>query len=405
MKKTLLKIIFLSITLIVITTTVIYAVSNSKGRAVAMLNTERGGIVSEGENSMQKAKNTYDSKGYDTSILINPSPLTVLSNSISSKVQLYCCHGNTGLLEFPNGGICLGPTFTSSNGKEFYSIDNVDFSGAKLITLAACRTAGAESSSSSSIASQLVTKGAQMTIGWYGEVNPFSLPDWLDNFHKELDNGYDPLVAVNKANGEYYFNGNVRNTLFSYRSISTLSEGNTIEISEAQKNILKSDIKEKLSEEQIELKIKENNLSFDTNSYEKTYSEGVYTFNAETNEMKHINSYLDYTLKIGDYLTNSGYTVVINNDGTVEQIIDNTIKSANQLNKMSISEKNYRVEEKDAMYYISQAKQNITNQSDIINEEIKFYYDLETNKKTAVVTLKVADEVTDFKLYSYDFEI
>ena len=83
----------------------------------------------------------------------------------------------------------------------------------------------------------------------------------------------------------------------------------------------------------------------------------------------------------------------------------NTIKSANQLNKMSISEKNYRVEGKDAMYYISQAKQNITNQSDIINEEIKFYYDLETNKKTAVVTLKVADEVTDFKLYSYDFEI
>ena len=72
---------------------------------------------------------------------------------------------------------------------------------------------------------------------------------------------------------------------------------------------------------------------------------------------------------------------------------------------MSISEKNYRVEEKDAIYYISQAKQNITNQSDIINEEIKFYYDLETNKKTAVVTLKVADEVTDFKLYSYDFEI
>ena len=68
MKKTLLKIIFLSITLIVITTTVIYAVSNSKGRAVAMLNTERGGIVSEGENSMQKAKNTYDSMGYTTNM-------------------------------------------------------------------------------------------------------------------------------------------------------------------------------------------------------------------------------------------------------------------------------------------------------------------------------------------------
>lgn len=84
MKKTLLKIIFLSITLIVITTTVIYAVSNSKGRAVAMLNTERGGIVSEGENSMQNAKNTYDSMGYTTNMLKNLEALTILSNALSS---------------------------------------------------------------------------------------------------------------------------------------------------------------------------------------------------------------------------------------------------------------------------------------------------------------------------------
>ena len=108
MKKTLLKIIFLSITLIVITTTVIYAVSNSKGRAVAMLNTERGGFESEGDRAMQNAKNTYDSMGYTTNMLKNPRALTILSNALSSQVQLYCCHGNTEYLEFPNGGLHLG---------------------------------------------------------------------------------------------------------------------------------------------------------------------------------------------------------------------------------------------------------------------------------------------------------
>ena len=68
MKKTLLKIIFLSITLIVITTTVIYAVSNASGRACTLISTERGGLESEGDRAMQNAKNTYDSMRYTTNM-------------------------------------------------------------------------------------------------------------------------------------------------------------------------------------------------------------------------------------------------------------------------------------------------------------------------------------------------
>ena len=404
MKQTFLKITFLFVALLAITTTVIYAVSNASGRACTLISTERGGFESEGDRAMQNAKNTYDSMGYTTNMLKNPGALTILSNALSSQVQLYCCHGNTEYLEFPNGGLHLGG-YKEDGGKKFYDVESIDWSDKKLVTLSACNTAGNGSSSSSSIAAKIVSFGAQMSIGWYTEVNPFSMPDWLDHFHAEMDNGYDPLGAVNRANNEYwYFNNNVKNTLFSYRSISTLSNENLSKIILSDNNILNKVELKKLTETQIEDKIKESNPNFSVDNYEKKYSDGLYTLNVTTNDLRHVCSYIDYTLKIGDYLANSGYTVVLDNNGFVQQIIDHT-KNLSNNHLLSNNNDTYIVSENDRAYYLNEAKKNITISSTIIDEDVEFYYDLNTNNKFATVTLKVTDNLLGSKIYSYTFDV
>lgn len=68
MKQTFLKITFLFVALLAITTTVIYAVLNAGGRACTLISTERGGLESEGDRAMQNAKNTYDSMRYTTNM-------------------------------------------------------------------------------------------------------------------------------------------------------------------------------------------------------------------------------------------------------------------------------------------------------------------------------------------------
>lgn len=417
MKRTFLKITFLLILLMtIIATTVIYANTTSSGMACTLLSTERGGIVSEGRRAMTNAKETYDSFGYSTNSLENPSPLLILSNAASSKVQLYCCHGNPSVLEFPSGGLTVGNSFVSS-GKEFNSINGVNWTNAKLVTLAACNTAGYGSSQTGSLAHQIMSKGAQMTIGWYTEVNPYSMPDWLDNFHTELDNGYDPLAAINRASNNYsYFNPNVRNASFWYNSISTLSDDNfelmantDINSSNAvvsDKNILSINEMGNMEIAQVENKIKEINPNFNVEDYEKTYTEGLYVFNNNTKEMKHMNSYINYKLKIGDFITNYEYSVIIDGNGKVQQIVDFTDKdySYSQLNNMKNSPTN-TVTANDTNVYLQRARENIQNQEDILEEEIDFFYDLENNKKLAIVTLRIKDDILGDKLETYTYNI
>lgn len=405
MKKILLKIVILLLLLFLLTTSTIYALTASGERACALLNPNSGGIDSENMRSMENAKKTYDSFGYSTSIIKDPSALTVLSNAISSKVQLYNCHGEVNSLEFKDGGITILDTYTS-NGKTFYNVDGVDWSTKKLLILGACYSAGHEESDSTAIAPVLVRKGAQMSIGWHSKLSSFSFPDWLDNFHKEMDNGYNPLAAVNRANNEYwYFNDNVKNTLFSYSSISTLSDNAKYKLETSSNNILSVQNSSLITENQIEEIIKENNSTFDASQYEKTYTDGLYTYNAETDKIEHINSYIDYKLKIGDYLANSGYTVVLDGDGIVQQIIDKTLKSTNLDIDNKQKSSNYQISEQSYQYYLNKAKENISNINDIIEEDIKFYYDLNKNIKYANITLTVTDPVLGSKLETYTYEI
>ncbi len=402
--KKLLKTVFLITLGIMIMAPFIYASTNSKGTACAIVSSKRGGFESEGDRAMQNAKNTYDSMGYNTLILKDPGALILYSNIIASKVQLYCCHGSSKHIEFPNGGLCIG-NGNSYDGKTFYSIDNLDLSNAKLITLAACNTAGNGSSSWDSIAAKMMERGAQMTIGWYTEVNPFSMPDWLDNFHKEINNGYDPLTALNKAcNNYWYMNDNVKNILFSYKTLSTLSNNSELQMKISEKNILKEKKLVKLTETEIENKIKENDLTFDVKDYKKQYSDGIYILNGETNEIQHICSYIDYTLKIGDYITNSGYTVVLDKEENVQQIIDNTFSKKNLI-ITNRNNNNFLVSENDKNYYISAAKEKLEIKDKIIDENVEFYYDVNTSQKFANVTIKVEDKLSGFKLDTYVFKI
>ena len=129
-------------------------------------------------------------------------------------------------------------------------------------------------------------------------------------------------------------------------------------------------------------------------------------FNNKTKEMKHENSYISYKFKIGDFITNYGYSVVVDGNENVQQIVDFTNKnySYNQLNSMKQLKSNL-VSSNDTTVYLERAKQNITNRDDILEEEIEFFYDIEKNEKKAIVTLKIKDDILGYKLESYVYDM
>ncbi len=294
----------------------IYAATNSKGHACALISSERGAFSWEGDTSMNKAKEAYDTRGYETVISKDLRPISVYAEAKLSQVQLYFCHGSATLIQFPKGGICIGPHRTIGE-YDFYSIDNLNWSDKKLVTFAACNTAGNGTPQDYSLAAKVVEYGAQMSVGWYTEVNAYSFPDWLDNYHAKLKDGSKPLDAIIYANSKNYMNSNVKNVKFSSSGLSSpLSESelSSVTVSSESLNNINENVnildyfgKESASISEIENIIKEKNMYFEEDNYEKNFTKGLYTYNAQTKKLKKEYSYIDYNLKIGDFISNSGY--------------------------------------------------------------------------------------------------
>lgn len=408
MKKFTLKFILLTtLFLLLISTTVFAITKSSSGTGCIFISTARGGFETEGDVAMANAKNAYDDLGYFSTITKDPSSsLRILSNLLTHSVQLYCCHGNTGLIEFIPGGLTIGPSFTNSAGQEFHSIDNINLSHIKLITLAACYTAGDGSNNyNNTIAYNMALQGAQMVLGWHSEVNPYSLPDWLDNYHYYLMIGNNPLDAGNLANSNHsYLNPNVKNFTMFYSSLTPLSinELSTLSTKSHLNNIKSINLTKysDLDKSEIDNILKDYNHNFSINNYEKAISTNSYSYNIKQSQSNSY-SYIDYIYKIGDYLTNSSYVITLDSSEKIHKIVDNTIDLPIQQNKNIDS---FIVSEELKQYYLTLAE-NKSKNNNIINKTIQFYYNINTQEKSAIITLSFKDENQNIKNEVYTYAI
>lgn len=277
----------------------------------------------------------------------------------------------------------------------------------KLVVFASCQSAGPNSSFTEFSLADIVSRNhANTVIGWYSDINTIGSTEWLDYFNNKLATGANALDAANYANGKEYDYNNVKNCFVMYwDSPVTLSNEEVMtlntQINQTEdNNILVSKNMSKYDVSDVEDVMKSIVPDFNEEDYEKTIAEGVYAKNMTTGVVEHVESYIDYSYKIGDFVTNSVYTVVLDKNGNIKAINDNTKDiSSNITNARNVN--NFNVSEKDTKNYLNKAKENIKDINNIEQEEIKFLYDVTTNKKSANVFITMKDSNTLF----FEYEI
>lgn len=360
--------IIISVAVIIITifaiNNFVYALMTTTEYASVLYSDNMGGILSQQNTAMNNAKATYEGLGYTTFKVLEPGELTLTSNLNIANVLLTFSHGDMDSVVFDNIGLITGIS-RIHNGIYHISINNFDWTGKKLVVFCACNTVGYGSSDGTSIAGRVVTQGAQTSVGWYDEISSIVSPTWLNYFNSKLADGYNPLVAVTYANNaeSYTFFTEIRHTLVSYTSLSPLS-GNTTYMCTNPNSIMNQiSYNGELKSSNIESILHEYDKSFKIDDYEISYSDGIDLFDASNDTITKYTSYIDYNLKIGKYVTNSGYTIVIDKDKKVLDIIDNT----KQFDYKSVEE------------VIS--KDTTEMHTDKTVEDTKYFFDVETNKK------------------------
>ena len=246
-------------------------------------------------------------------------------------------------------------------------------------------------------------------MGWRQIIGDKDGNAWIDYFNSKLETGSTISAALNYANSkniyernsikDLSFFGDPNLVLKKTRSVVTndLDEDNikyiTEDISFDGTNI--ETINKLLKDEFSDFKLEDYEIDIFTNSEEL----GFYT--------------IDYTYKINDIYTNSGYTVIVNNRKVV-QIADNSIPIDEK--KLDINFENYAQKE-DIAKEIGKSYTNKFNNENCINnyasivpisikeQETRKYIDLKNNKKYIQVSTIYSykdESATAVNCYKYE---
>lgn len=133
--------------------------------------------------------------------------------------------------------------------------------------------------------------------------------------------------------------------------------------------------------------LQENVKDFNLADYRITSTEGSYTsqINPETGSQttNHLQSYIDLSYKIGDFVTDSGYVIILDGEtGNFLRISDDTKKIT-----IDYDINDFLMTKEDHEYYLEKAKSEISKPQDIQKEEVIYFYYIEENKKYALVTI------------------
>lgn len=340
------------------------------------------------------------------------------------SVNLILVGGTTGI---SNGGDRTS-NVTADNGKTTF--ENVQFIGTDsvhwdadtdLVSYVACNTAGTNNTvASDSLARSTCARGATVVLGYTTEIHRVSVPNWSNRYNEKLGQGYGVEDALKYANSFNYMYNDVKNAMLwhhgdanikigkyssSSKNNSVAQENNTFNTDNSinDRLVYSSNTMEEAkvsSVSGIESKLSEIYENFDSNNYiiEKNTS---YSYDINTNLPTEENVYYDYKLKIGDYITNAGYTVRLKN-GTIAEIYDNNIDLKKQEELLEKSNTfNASISKEKLLTYKSDLNKRIAtkydNKIEIVENESMLYYDIENDKKYVVMTCESEIEVDGVK--------
>lgn len=355
---------------------------------------------------ISKSKKALKEEGFLTWSDTNPS-FNELNGTVNERKKLECnvvllsTHSNNTIMTFPSTALTLGYTdeyWLGINKMKMVGVDSVNWSKTNLVILGGCNTAK-EDGITESIASKIYEKGADAVIGFKDSILMSSLEDWCVNFFEMLK--ISPLkTSFNYANSQFYEDTRVtKSKLYCEGNIfigspadtNNLKKNTTLNNLDKQKKYYPN--KDIMFYTQDDISnvsefLKTKNKNFDISNYDIKINDSFY--NDEV--IKTI--YLEYV--IGDFYTNSGYIVILENN-KIKEIIDNSVEL--NLNEEELEEiEQYRLSEEKLLEYKDKAKNEILSNNNILIDEeeqsIKLIYDIKENKKYISIIYKIKDKET-----------
>lgn len=356
------------------------------------------------------AANYYDSCGYTNSRrIIDPSYTLLVSNIVGAEIQLYATHGSLDSVSFKSPvGIKTGATKMVGQ-KEFFGTDDALSAWNKntiLVMYLACNTAGENGAySEDSITYKTVADGGPIiSIGFTRIIYYSDLEKWSNRLHTYLASGHGVEESARYANtfNDYKDNG-IKDWLLIGKSSSyfnikigyyrTRSEVSSIRSSYVEKRVDNRNLigqSVEISNDDVITSII-NELKkidgFEKERYEYQIHKST-MIGTEDNSNKEI-QYVDAIFKVGDFYTDAGYTVLIENDKIIG-IYDNNIdiekqrELLNDENNFIISSLEITNENLINKAISSYNSDNSNAFNDVVqnqNEKITYYYDMINNKK------------------------
>ena len=325
----------------------------------------------------------YSTSGANTSVL--SGAFSNGTKRLESDIVFLTGHGSyKSVNTTANGRLEIGE-FVGSNTR--IGTEEVDWTKVKLAIFLACETGKQTNEDPENLAYDVFEKSnwKATTMGWRQNIECLDSIAWIDYFNSKLETGSSISAALNYANSKNIYSNNAIKDLSFFgdpnlvlkksRSAVTnnIDEDNvkyiTENISFDGTNI--ETINELLNDEFSNFKVEDYEIDIFTNSEEL----GYYT--------------IDYTYKINDIYTNSGYTVMVNN-GKVVQIADNFIPISEEeldTNFENYAQKANIAKEIGKSYTNKFNNENCINNCETItpisirNQETRKFIDLKNNKK------------------------
>lgn len=371
------------------------------------------------------SKNYYLGLGYSPSNKLEDPGYTLLVSNLMAEVQLFATHGSYDKISFTNPdafGIKTGNTAnlptTSGGYLTQLGIDDVCSNcwtnNTKLVTYIACSSAGLNGTFKyDSITYETVSNGGvEVCVGFTRDIFYSDAIIWSRNYNMYMASGYGVNEAMNYANslGNLYGDTSIQSAVEVYNTEWNLKLGNyatssapeivqesiatdIISNSLERRNILDNINDTYLantnldSDDEVAELLEEYNNNLLNYDYEITHQSSQ-RISTENNQIENTD-YINITYKIGDFLTNAGYVIQIN-DGNIEAIYENNIDKLMNATTEAVTimqnTNNYNVIINNNIDQILQNEISDYEKIEIQEENpYYYYYNLETNKKYIVI--------------------
>lgn len=336
-------------------------------------------------NDVITAANCWAQCGYKSYYTTEPTYSYVSSSSrLNSDILYFSSHGSQTSLSLPNGVKLTNGTNNSSKnevGIKSYSLTNT-----KLVVYDACLTANGKTN----LCTETRASGADAVIGWRVIIDANDAYKWQKRFQKYCNLGYKVHLAMDYADSfsDYNYNADIKSHLIygdwlqvikksSASSASVLNETTVYEEFETVNRI--KNIEEiscnynSVNYDLIEKTLAENFDSFYSHSYDITVT---------SKSIDNKSFVVDYIIKEGDFLTESGYTLIFH-DGKANTVYDNTI-IAPAVCTVLTNENDININDTQIKNALSEAEATVISMNDgstVESQTWDLYYDVETNTK------------------------